>query len=578
MYCSNCGGELNQGATFCPHCGAVQNEKKPVVPRSKNKAKWQELEMGGNWVPQPAGPGVQAAAKKKKQIILIACAAALLLAAVLAFLLLNGTFSGGNAVELSPIGAKYSEDGSAYIILPEDGSCIVIDGEIKFAAITADRKHVVVMQEDGTLYVTNKKLSKKTVIADNAEYIYGIRNDGFIYKNKNKNMGEYRVLFSDNIPIKLDMNTDFLSAMNTLSLVYVTQKGEIYTLSADSNDKVRISSNAQDVELLGISDDGQTAFWSELVNGTPTLYLAENGIKEKLGEVSTYDSSFYGYARFSKDTEMATLASWYSDTMWIKKAGEAAVKVKLGSECTRPYYICTESGPIDRAKAAKISSLYVSASADEGMNLFHISSDGSRERILSGVNDYVIANGTIFYTDVDQNLYCGKLNKASISGEKRIASEVYCFSAAQNGKYVYYMKDCADGFGDLFCFKTGSDSAQKIGSDVAYYETGYGYGWTCLHFSPDGGTVLYYIDMEIIPGTGSYNSSLMMWSYGDKAGVKIADDVIADSVSSGRSTGDFDPKGFVFSKYSRVDSYNSLFVDWIYYDGKTMTRLAADVA
>lgn len=576
MYCSNCGGELNQGATFCPHCGAVQNEKNPVVPRSKSKGKWQKIEMGGNWVPQPAGPGVQAPAKKKKQIILIACAAALLLAAVLAFLLLNGRFSGRNAVELNPIGAKYSEDGSAYIILPEDGSCIVIDGEIMFAGITADRKHVVVMQEDGTLYVTNKKLSKKTVIADNAERIYGFRNDGFIYMNKN--MGEFRVLFSDNIPLKLDTNTDFLSATNTLSLAYVTQEGEIYTLSADSNEGVRISSNAQDVELLGISDDGRTAFWSELVNGTPTLYLAENGIKEKLGELDSSSYSGYSYAQFSKDSELATLASWYSDSMWIKKAGEAAVKVKLGSNCARPYYICTESGPIDRTKASKISSLYVSASSDEGMNLFYISSDGSRERILSGVDDYVIANGTIFYTDVDQNLYCGKLNKASISGEKRIASEVYCFSAAQNGKYIYYMKDCADGFGDLFCFKTGSDSAQKIGSDVAYYETGYGYGWTCLHFSPDGGTVLYYIDTEIIPGTGRYNSSLMMWSYGDKAGVKIADDVIANSVSSARSTEDFDPKGFVFSKYSRTDSNNNLFVDLIYYDGKTMTRLAADVA
>lgn len=576
MYCSNCGGELNQGATFCPRCGAVQNEKNPVVPRSKSKGKWQKIEMGGNWVPQPAGPGVQAPAKKKKQIILIACAAALLLAAVLAFLLLNGRFSGRNAVELNPIGAKYSEDGSAYIILPEDGSCIVIDGEIMFAGITADRKHVVVMQEDGTLYVTNKKLSKKTVIADNAERIYGFRNDGFIYMNKN--MGEFRVLFSDNIPLKLDTNTDFLFATNTLSLAYVTQEGEIYMLPADSNEGVRISSNAQDVELLGISDDGQTVFWSALVNDTPTLYMAENGIKEKLGELDSSSYTVYSYAQFSKDSELATLASWYSDSMWIKKAGEAAVKVKLGSDCAQPYYICTESGPIDRTKASKISSLYVSASADEGMNLFYISSDGSRERILSGVNDYVIANGTIFYTDVDQNLYCGKLNKASISEEKRIASEVYCFSAAQNGKYIYYMKDCADGFGDLFCFKTGSDSAQKIGSDVAYYETGYGYGWTCLHFSPDGGTVLYYIDTEIIPGTGSYNSSLMMWSYGDKAGVKIADDVIANSVSSARSTGDFDPKGFVFSKYSRTDSNNNLFVDWIYYDGKTMTRLAADVA
>lgn len=576
MYCSNCGGELNQGATFCPRCGAVQNEKNPVVPRSKSKGKWQKIEMGGNWVPQPAGPGVQAPAKKKKQIILIACAAALLLAAVLAFLLLNGRFSGRNAVELNPIGAKYSEDGSAYIILPEDGSCIVIDGEIMFARITADRKHVVVMQEDGTLYVTNKKLSKKTVIADNAERIYSFRNDGFIYMNKN--MGEFRVLFSDNIPLKLDTNTGFLSATNNLSLAYVTQEGEIYTLSADSNEGVRISSNAQDVELLGISDDGQTAFWSALVNDTPTLYLAENGIKEKLGELDGSSYFGYSYAKFSKDSELATLASWYSDSMWIKKAGEAAVKVKLGSNCARPYYICTESGPIDRTKASKISSLYVSAPSDKGMNLFYISSDGSRERILSGVDDYVIANGAIFYTDVDQNLYCGKLNKASISGEKRIASEVYCFSAAQNGKYIYYMKDCADGFGDLFCFKTGSDSAQKIGSDVAYYDTGYGYGWTCLHFSPDGGTVLYYIDTEIIPGTGRYNSSLMMWSYGDKAGVKIADDVIADSVSSARSTGDFDPKGFVFSKYSRTDSNNNLFVDLIYYDGKTMTRLAADVA
>lgn len=575
MYCPNCGKELPEGTKFCPDCGAKQSEMSKNTGFSNYNG--QEQRQTETWGTQ-TNPGVwsepvqPASEKRKTLIVLISCIAVGILAiAALVVLLLNGM---GKSEDLSLVVAKVNSDGTAYILLPENGDCLVIDEDVNIAVITADRKHVVVHLNDGTLYITDKKLSKRQIVATD---VYGLRfaqNEGIFYTT-NDDTG-YRFLFSDKEPLSLGSNENYTFADNTMSLVYCDYVGNIYTLASDSTRRVQVCSAAEDVELLGVSDNGQIAVWCANESGTLVLYLAENGMKEKLGEV---DHSYsLAYALFSEDNKMVTVADMFCDSMWIKKAGEDTVKVKLGNDCSWPSMIWTESGEIEYVKASRISSLYVGVDGDEGTDIFYIRPDGSRERLLEDVDNCYIEDGYIFYTDVDLNLYYAKLKGSSISGKTKVASDVLCFDVPANGKYVYYMQNCENGTGDLYCCKTGGNSSQKVAKGVSYYDSGYGYGWTRLTFSSDGATVLYYMDMENIEDTYRYSGTMMMWSYGDKAGTKLADDVIVFSSTSSLPHSEINPKSFVFSQLKWVDSLGNFYTDLMYFDGKKVTTLAVNVA
>lgn len=212
--------------------------------------------------------------------------------------------------------------------------------------------------------------------------------------------------------------------------------------------------------------------------------------------------------------------------------------------------------------------MYISTEADTGSNVYNISMEGDREKILSKVTGYYIFNDNIIYTDTEDTLYFAKLKDDSVSDEIKIANDVDMFELTNNGKYVYYVKDLEDSVCSLYCYKVGETDSLKIASDVACYSTTY---------SLDGASVFFLKDKEDIPNTYAEHGTLMLWRYGDESASKISSDVVNSSVTSNLDSGEVNTKNFLFMKYNTVDSDGRIFVNWMYHNGTEATKFATDV-
>lgn len=108
---------------------------------------------------QPEENTTTSTVKKKSLIILVAVLAALIV--VGSFLLVKGkggtTATGTDNVAIK---AKITTDGTAYIPL-YNGKTIEIQGDVQKAWLTKNKKRVITLQKDGTLYVTDLNQSEK---------------------------------------------------------------------------------------------------------------------------------------------------------------------------------------------------------------------------------------------------------------------------------------------------------------------------------------------------------------------------------------------------------------------------------
>ena len=291
MYCKNCGTKIPDKAAFCPNCGTGAAPSPAPGPTRED-------------IFRPAK------APRKRWLLPVLIAAAVVVAAILLIVLLSGR-GGAQAAKNAAIYAKISEKGTAYIPLM-DGSCIKIDDDVRKAAITQDRKNVIVLQEDGTLYVTNPKLSRQTTVADDVEDFSYIRSDGIIYTDTDG--VSYRYLFGDKEPVKLGELDSISAADNSISVVYALN-GTIYTLSADSEKRVKVGTEDVSAAVKGISDDGKLCLWVDSSGSTHTIRISDNGEKTTLGTVeSKYE---YTYLTFSSDQKVATVVNSYCDNMWV---------------------------------------------------------------------------------------------------------------------------------------------------------------------------------------------------------------------------------------------------------------------
>lgn len=523
-------------------------------------------------VTQPEDYTVDKQPKKKKKIIVFCAIGVVLIAVIVVALLLFGQGGAANSVKNYAVNARMSDDGSAYIPL-YDGTIITINEDVEAATLTADRKHIVVLLKDGTLYVTDRGLTGKNSIADNCATFGSVRDDGFFYADEEFEI--YRVLFSDYSSICLGEVDDIVVAENNTTALYSTYDGKIFTLTDDTSDGIKISTYSGTVELEAISDDGKISVWVTKDDNSHTIILNDGDNKTTLGKV---DSEYnYTYVTFSKDQKIVVITNWYSENVWVKKADEDPITVRLGST-TASSVVYTSNGLLSEENAAKITSFYVSTDSDSGTNIYRITMDGDRERVLSKVSDYVISNGKILYIDEDQTLYCADIKASQVSNEMKISSDVHILELTDNGKFLYFAKDCEDYLCTLYCYKVGDDASTKISSDVACYTLSYGnYVWLYTEYSTDGSTVYFFKDREMIGDTYSACGTLMTWKYGKEGTNKISSDVMVYSVSSALDSGEVKPSSFMFMKYNFVDIDDNIFVNWMYFDGTESHRLVTDV-
>ena len=522
----------------------------------------------------PEPPVSQQPPKRKRWPLLVGLAAGVvvvLLAVILLVVNLGGGKSGG-AIEKAVIHARISEDGDAYIPLM-DGSVIRITGDVESAAITADRTRVVVLLTDGTLYVTDPELSEKTTVADNAVSFSYVRDDGFFFSDEDDM--DYRVLFKDARPMELGYDLAWVVADHTTSVLFATKDGDILALPSTAEEWNRVGTFDSNASVEGISDDGTMCVWVNSDGYDRTIYY-HNG--EDRFTLDTVNSKYnYTYASFTKDQQLMTVVNTYHDTMWLMTPGEEPVKVKLGAEPSSST-LYTPQGYISDCTTAEATCLYIRTDSDNASNVYCISLDGERDRVLSRVVSMDIVGGTIVYLDDDGTLYCAKLDGASVTDETKLAGDVDMFELSNNGQYVYYMKGCgSDDIGTLYCYKLGTDAPEKIDSDVACWYYSASLSLMDIDISTDGKTVFYCTDPEDVGDTYTSQGTLMMWTYGSEDPTRVASDVIVHSPISGYATGEVNPNAIAFLKVSYYNTDDDIFANWMFFNGTDSQKMASDV-
>lgn len=528
---------------------------------------------------EPAAPP-----RKKKTGLLIALAiiALLALTAVTFFLVFKDAFSisfnlpfKASSPEKNVIIARIEDDGDAFVPLM-NGEFVKIKGDVKQATITADRKNIVVLLNDGSLYVTDKEQAEKTSVADDAIRFSYVRDTGFFYVTEDNLY--FRYTFESDESVKLGENLAYSVARDTLSVIYADVDGNIFKMPYDSSDEEKIGTFEYRVSVDVISNDGEVTVWTNSDDSKQTVFLNEGDETLTLGDVDR--KSFSTYVTFSKDQNLVVVLNTYGEELWIKQRSQDIVKVKLPAE---PYSstVYTEDGYLRDMNSDKVSSVFILTEADSShlKNVYNISLDGDKERVLSKVLDAQIAKNTIVYADEDGNLYYAKLKGTEISDEQKIAGDVCAFETSNSGKYIYYGKNYDDDAEtmSLYCFKVGKSEPVKVSSDVDGYVYSSG-NWGDIYISQnyEGDAVVYVKNPEYIGSSYRMMGTLYTWSYGDDNPTKISDDAIRGSETSGLYNR-FDAGSFTFVKYEQVDSDDKIHCTWYYFNGKEAEKFASDI-
>ena len=522
-----------------------------------------------NPVEAPAAPAdeapVEAAPEKKRKtpVALVAAIGICILLVICALLFVKKPASGGASTmtKASYLVGKVTPSGEGYVSLL-NGRTVEVSDDVSYIAATPDKKHILVIAKNGELYITDPAQKEHTSVAGNCESVYAVRNDGFFYTDKNDN--DYRVLFSAPEPQKLGNNVVVVVADDNTTLLYATDSGDIYRLLNTEDVPSKVGYFPKSTRMVGVSNDGQTGVW-ELVDGNErSIVLLDGEDKSTLG---SYSSEYTGgILRFSSDQSLAVIGSVYGESLWIKAVGKEPVQAKLGAQLSTAT-IYTDSGMLKNVAGNQVSRLYVDTDADSGDNVYCISMDGDREKVVSKISSYAVSNNRIVYLDSDQNLYVASLEKGAAVKDEKLASDVSTFTLIPQSDYVYYLRNVESGEGTLYCYRVGQKEPVKISSGVSNYTS----------YASNGTAVLFYKDVETISDTYDHTGTLMLWNYGDNDPKKISSDVLTYSLDSGYNSTLSNPKSFVYSKYSSTDQDGKVVVNWMYWNGKDSVKVVSDV-
>lgn len=503
---------------------------------------------------------------------LVLCAGVLVLAAMLLSCAWNGSAEQGSlSHETYPQPSKLFHEtdasGSNYIPLP-DGSFIDLqETEIIRAVMTADRKHILVWQKDGSVYMTDPELKEKHPVAGPKSLCYyNYCNDAaFCYEDAQGVC--YRVTFADRKQVSLGQDISIRPefAQNSATMLYGAGQA-VYVLPADSAEPQKIGTCTGEFFPVAISRDGQLAVWVETEGTTQTLCMYDGKETHLLHQVRDEDT-FYGATvsvTFSRDQKMAVIRSYKSNLMWLKNADADPVKVSFQWDLiTFETPVYTNVGILQEHDAREIDCLYIPISVYAGMHLYRVSVTGESALVLEDavVYNYAVIGGQVFYSSKNDVLYCAKLSGSTVQEATQIAKNVEEFRVSRDGKYVYYLQT-EDQPNKLFCYRVDTAQTYTIAEDVAW-----GMASETLYLSPDGSTVLFFRDKQwALPGVGIGIGTLMQWN--EQGSAVIAENVVMDSVTSGSEAAILLPDSISYLQYDAATSAQQLCGNRMYFDGK----------
>ena len=498
----------------------------------------------------------------------------ILVAIIVATLLSGGKFTSSDKTIAVALSAYCDEDGVAYIPLM-DGSIRKIDDDVSQAYITPDRKRIIVIKKDGTVYYTysNAQEEVKVTVADNGQDIHCVEDEGLIYEDSEQEY--HRYLFSDSSDVNLGALglLDFLVSEQNFNIAFSDESG-VYYLGENSQEKEKLANYDYDCSIFFVSDDGDLVYWIDYDGEMSIVYAYMNGEKTKIG---TLESS-YPHIIQNKIQKYAVIYDYESENMILVSEKEEPINVKLGNKLYDGR-IYNQTGFFSEDSSSSFKGIYINILNDDSkntFNIYYIDKQGEREKILSDVKYSAVYDGFLYYVDEDDNLKQSKISGMKLSEEKKITGDVEAPMYFCN-KYFYFLKDISekDSTGILYVYKPGSDP-DKIDSEVLN-------GSTII--SNDGKTIYYYKNVDTIDdisGIRKYGD-LYRYTYGAKNSEKISSDVIIGTVESGifGMNGNLpysriNNKSFVYQKYSYVKK-GKMISDWYYFDGAKSEIMASDI-
>lgn len=526
----------------------------------------------------------------------------LLLAAVMCLSLCACGTVGTNSTKVknSFLAGSNSEDGGFIVpMLPGKYTTKEVgDGNnVRWAAVTPDRNNVVYINNDGSLYVVGSEATEAEKVAEDVGEVVRLTDAGVVYYDSNSEDAYgyydvgifYRYTFADKEVVKLGLLLDAKFADDALDTAYLVIDGiddvkdlddiknvkvTVRLLNADSTEPIGLSSislsKLYDASLMAISENGDKLVWSETQSkssGT-RIYIYADGETDTLCSV---DGSV-GNVQYNDDLSLITIADKTNNILYVGINGEIE-KYKLGNSIAEYKDIYTEKGKISDSTSA-IDGLYVSCNNDGRYDLYWLNMDGDRERVAENLSNCIIDNGKILYTDEEDRLYSAKISGAAITDETKIAGDVSNFSVATDKKTIYYYKDVGgNDVWSLYVY-TGSGEPQKISAAAA------GKYSPKFYISSDAQSVFYFTDLENVGSSEyTYKGTLMKYSVKDKESVKIASEVLTNSLKDGRKydvNNIIDGGNFIYGKYVAVDG-NDIVSNWFLFNGKESEMIAKNL-
>lgn len=556
VICSFCGAENEEGSQFCYACGKQMGEQTDSLTNDPvNKGKDNNHDLAG-FIESVSGKYKE---KKKLKIGKGPIIAAVVIVLVLAagFIFRDMIFQIFNAEDNTFMYAYVDSDDTAFLPLM-NGDYVKIN-DAKTAIFTPDRKRIVVEDIANRLYVTDPKLTDKTVVADDMKNgeVKLADDTGVMYVD---NGSTYMYRYSGGDPIKLSDGyiNDYL--IKDGNLLYKNDKS-IYILTKSAAEREKIGGYDNECDLLNISKDGKKAYWTTEDSSEEdvyNVYCYSNGEKVK---ICSYSSEYSPKLIFNDSETYGILGSSGAEAFYVVDDKNDVMKVGMGN----PTFINSaalfcEQGFIFEDKSSAFEGLYILAvGSNDAFNLYYIDNKGEREKVLTDVKDMCIRNGHIYYRS-DDEMRCAKLNGAVLKNDKKIASDVDNIITSY-GKYVYFSKDTYTSnngieFLSLYAYSNGNEPV-KIADEVIKE----------LRFSADGKTVYYFRDPDSDFKGSNNSATLYKYTYGKNKAVKISDSVCCGKIYDGTENDKYKRNEISdrFIYYKKIDHND---YQWMYYNGK----------